>query len=62
MTTMQPRFQCRRELATGKNFLFAGLSESELCGFEDRIKLCELRAGARTPKLTKLLAALTKVD
>ena len=32
-----------RELAAGKDFLFADLGETELRGFEDPIKLWELR-------------------
>ena len=32
-----------RELAAGKDFLFSDLGETELRGFEDPIKLWELR-------------------
>ncbi len=32
-----------RELAEGKDFLFADLGETELRGFEDPVKLWELR-------------------
>ena len=32
-----------RQLAAGKDFLFADLGETELRGFEDPIKLWELR-------------------
>ena len=32
-----------RELAAGKQFLFADLGETELRGFEDPVKLWELR-------------------
>ncbi len=32
-----------RELAAGKQFMFADLGETELCGFEDPVRLYELR-------------------
>lgn len=49
MTTMQSRIQRRRELAVGKNFVFAGLGESKLCGFQDPVKLWELRCQEAVP-------------
>jgi class 3 adenylate cyclase len=32
-----------RELAAGKGFLFSDTGEAELCGFEDPVRLYEVR-------------------